>query len=307
MSGMTGPARALFNLNRLAYFTAVIEAGSFTGAAERLGVTKAVVSQHVARLESELGTTLILRTTRRLRPTQAGEALHRRCLAIQREAEAAFGELEQDAAIPTGTLRVAASFDFGTAVAAGVAAAFSSRYPDCSVEMVLGDARLDLMASQIDLAIRVGWLTDSDDQARRIGSFRQYLVRAPGSGPAIGSLAEVEALPFVAHAGLREPLRWVFACAGQPDVTVAMRSSLAIDATAAVRAAVLAGAGLSVLPDYLIAADLEAGRLEHVLPQWRLPDGGIHVVFPAARFRPVKVRVFVEMLQAAYQSRKLRF
>src|SRR3954462_3039619 len=111
------------NLNRLAYFAAVVDTGSFTRAAERLGITKAVVSQQVARLEHDLGVTLLVRTTRRVHPTEAGRMFHARCAVILREAGDAFDELAQSAAGPTGTLRIAAPHDYGTSVAVPVVTA----------------------------------------------------------------------------------------------------------------------------------------------------------------------------------------
>src|SRR3954468_23325885 len=100
--------RGHMNLNRLAYFAAVIDAGSFTAAAARLGITKAVVSQQVARLEEELGTTLLVRTTRRVEPTDAGRAFHIRCVVILRQSEDAFVDIGRAAESPTGTLRLTA-------------------------------------------------------------------------------------------------------------------------------------------------------------------------------------------------------
>src|SRR5438105_12066453 len=105
--------RSLGNLRRLAYFAAVVENGSFTAAAERLGITKAVVSQQVARLEREFRTSLLVRTTRRVQPTEAGQAFYQRCALILRDAESAFDELSDASAEPSGTLRLTAPFDYG--------------------------------------------------------------------------------------------------------------------------------------------------------------------------------------------------
>jgi DNA-binding transcriptional LysR family regulator len=107
---------------------------------------------------------------------------------------------------------------------------------------------------------------------------------------------DISQLPFVAYAVLREPLRWHFSLNELERREVDLQAALSLDGTLPVREAVLLGAGLSVLPDYAIADDLAAGRLIHVLPRWHLPSGGIHVVFPTARFRPPKVRAFVELL-----------
>src|SRR5947209_1826723 len=107
------PKRTPMNLNRLAYFAAVVDAASFTRAAASLGITKAVVSQQVAKLEEEVGTTLLMRTTRSVQATDAGRALHARCAVILRESAEAFDELAQGVASPRGTLRIAAPFDYG--------------------------------------------------------------------------------------------------------------------------------------------------------------------------------------------------
>jgi DNA-binding transcriptional LysR family regulator len=288
------------NLNRLAYFVAVIDAGSFTRAAERLGVTTTVVSQQVARLEAALRTSLLLRTTRRLEPTEAGRLLHARSVMILREAEDAFGEVAEVTASPIGTLRIAAPNDLGTSTIAPLAVKFCRTYPACTVSLVLSDAKIDLITHHIDVSIRVGWLDDSSQQARRIGAFRQLLVAAPDFARTLSAdvpddLAEQ---PFIVNGALREPLVWHFSRADFDRRTVRMRPSMTINATPAVLAATLAGGGLSVLPDFLVAEPMQSGALVQILPEWSLPSGDIHAVYPAARFRPPKVTAFTDMLTA---------
>ncbi|UFZ07398.1 LysR substrate-binding domain-containing protein [Bradyrhizobium ontarionense] len=289
------------NLNRLVYFAAVVDAASFTRAADRLGITKAVVSQQVAQLERELKTDLLVRTTRRVEPTEAGRLLHARCAAILREAESAIAELAQTNAAPMGLLRIAAPNDYGTCILAPIVTAFSRTYPACRVELILADSRVDVVASQIDLSIRVGWLDDSTLQTRRIGSFRQLLVAAPGVVKRVVHPRDLTTLPFITNAALREPLTWQFTRGEAGRETVQMTQALSINTTPAVLAATLAAGGLAVLPDFLITDDLAAGRLVQVLPSWTLPSGGIHAVFPAARFRPPKVTAFVAMLMDAHK------
>lgn len=294
------------NLNRLAYFAAVMEAGSFTAAATRLGVTKAVVSQQVARLEEELGATLLVRTTRRVQLTEVGRAFHARCAVILRASEEAFGDVAQATATPTGTLRITAPLDYGAAVVVPAIAQFAQRYPDCHAMLSLSDKTVDLVAGNIDVAIHAGWLTDSSLVARRLGTFRQLLVCAPSMASALSRVRrpeDLEALPFVAHAALREPLAWMFTSSRGEQRTVQTRATLSIDATPAVHAAVHLGAGLSVLPDYLVGEDVAAGRLVHVLPTWKLPAGGIHAVFQTPRFRPTKVSAFIALLTEQEKQR----
>lgn len=296
------------NLNRLAYFTAVVDTGSFTRAAERLGITKAVVSQQVAQLERDLGTSLLVRTTRQVRPTEAGRLFHARCVMILRDAEDAFNEMAQAAAAPTGTLRITAPNDYGTALVAPLASAFTARYPACRVELTLSDDTLDLVSGRIDLAIRVGWLVDSSLQARKIGSFDQLLVASPAFADRIAPLRapdDLGSLPFIANLALREPLLWSFTRGDLDRQSARLHATIAIDTTPGVLAAVKAGGGLSILPDFLVAEDLAAGRLIHVLPAWQLPSGGIHTVYPTARFRPPKVTAFVDMLVAVQKKSSL--
>ena len=296
----------LSNLRRLAYFVAVVETGSFTAAAERLGITKAVVSQQVARLEQAFRISLLVRTTRKVAVTETGQAFYLRCAAILRDAEQAFTELGDTAAEPSGTLRLTAPLDYGVNVVVPAMAAFRQRHPACKVEAILSDQTLDIMSGRFELSIRVGWLAETSQQARRIGNFRQLLV-APGAMAAqmarLSRPDEISSLAFVANTALRNPTRWLFTRDGieQP---VVVQASISLDATLAVREAVCAGAGLSVLPDYAIADELASGRLVHVLPQWQLPSGGIHAVFPAARFRPAKVRAFADLLADRERQRQ---
>ena len=299
-------ASSLGNLRRLVYFVAVVETGSFTAAAERLGITKAVVSQQVARLEQEFRTSLLVRTTRKVQATEAGLSFYRRCTLILRDAEDAFDELSETVAEPSGTLRLTAPFDYGLSVVVPVIAAFTQRYPNCKVDAVLSDQTLDMMASNIELAIRVGWLTETNLQARKIGAFRQLLVASPSMQSQIERLSgpeDIASLPFIANSALREPLRWNFSLNEIERRSVSVHASIFLDATLAVREAVREGAGFSVLPDYAIANDLATGRLIQVLPQWSLPAGGIYAAFPSARFRPAKVRTFVDLLVSKEQQR----
>ncbi|HEY8330153.1 MAG TPA: LysR substrate-binding domain-containing protein, partial [Pseudomonas sp.] len=281
--------------------------GSFTAAAERLGITKAVVSQQVARLEREFRTSLLVRTTRKVQATEVGRAFYERCAVVLREAEHAFDGLAERSAEPSGMLRLTAPFDYGVGVVVPAIAAFTKRYPACKVDAVLSDQTLDLMAGNFEMAIRVGWLAETGEQARKIGAFRQLLVASSSMRREVAALerpTDMAALPFVANTALRDHLRWRFSLDGTEDQVVQVQASIFLDATLAVREAVRQGAGLSVLPDYAVAEDLAAGRLIEVLPRWHLPSGGIHAVFPAARYRPAKVRAFVDLLAEREQKRQ---
>lgn len=289
------------NLNRLVVFVAVVEAGSLTAAAGRLGIAKTMVSAHMQRLEEELGASLLLRTTRSLRLTEAGEAFYDAAKQIVADMQAAIEAASQATKAPRGTLRVTAPVDYGAMVVAPVAVALHRQYPDLHVELLAADRVMDLLADHIDVAIRIGRLADSGHRATRIGGFAERLIASPAllrERPAPVSPAELDTWPFIALTVLPHATAWTFSAEGQDNIEVRFRASMSTNSASALRSAALAGGGLAILPDFVVADDLAAGRLLHLLPDWHLPSGGIHAVFPATRHMPRKTRVLIDALKA---------
>lgn len=294
------------SFNRFIYFVTVVDMGSFTAAADRLGVAKAVVSHQVSKLEEELGTALLIRTTRRLRTTEAGRRFYERCIIVLREAENAIEEVSSETGTPVGTLMLTAPLDYGAKVVAPALALYLQRHPQMQADLTFTDVKFDLVDNELDLSIRVGWLEDSSAQARRIGTFEQHLVCSPAYAGQIGRIAHpggLEAAKWIANGALKEPLRWLFA-KGDEKVVVTGKSVVSANGTEASYVCVLAGIGLAVMPDYQVAEDIAAGRLVRVLPGWSLPAGGIHAVYPPAKYRPARVRAFVDILEAMERERR---
>ncbi|MBW8813623.1 MAG: LysR family transcriptional regulator [Caulobacterales bacterium] len=264
-----------------------------------------MVSQQVAKLEQAFETTLLVRTTRSVRPTEEGRAFYERCAHILSQAQEAFHGLAPDERAPTGQLRLTAPFDYGLAVVIPAVAEFQRRYPSCTADVIISDRTLEPVEKDIELSIRVGWLADSGLRARRIGAFEQVLVGGPEFAARLGEEAEPERLldvPFVANTILREPLAWTFT-RDQEARSVRLSPALCIDATLGVLEAVRAGVGVSVLPDFTAEADLAGGRLVRLLPRWSLEAGGIYAVTPATRFRPARVKAFVDLLTERERQR----
>jgi len=289
------------NLNRLVVFVSVVEAGSLSAAARRLGLAKTMVSAHVQRLEAEVGASLLLRSTRRQSLTDAGEAFYDAARRIVHDAQEAISAASQDTAEPRGTLRITAPIDYAASVVAPVAVALRRRHPDLKVELTAADRVIDLLKEGIDVAIRAGRLADSSLQATRIGSFSEWLVASPqlfdGAEPPARP-QDLARLPFVALSVLPQPATWTFTShTGRSRRTLRFEPAVSANTSHAVRSAVLAGGGLAVLPDYAVKADVAAGRLTKMLPQWSLPESGIYAVFPASRHRPRKVRAFLDALR----------
>jgi DNA-binding transcriptional LysR family regulator len=291
--------RLHMNFNRMAYFAAVVDTGSFTAAADKLGITKAVVSQQVAKLEEEAGTALLVRNTRRIYLTDAGRAFHSRCSSILRDVEFAFDELAEGAEMPMGLLRIIAPVAYGHCLIVPAVAKFTELYPTCRAAVTLSDKGHDLIAEQIDIAIRIGDLADSSYLTRRIGSIHRYLVCSPVFAARVAEILQPEdlgILPFVANTALEEPYVWELTHQNGDVKTLHASAAIMVDAMPAAYGAALAGGGLAILPEYLVSEDILQGRLLRILPEWSVPTAGIHAIYPATRYRATKVRAFIDLL-----------
>jgi DNA-binding transcriptional LysR family regulator len=286
------------NLNEIAVFARVVELGSFTRAAEQLGVPKSTVSRAVARLEDRLGVRLLQRSTRALRLTEAGAAYHERIAAALRLIEDAEGEASHLQGAPRGTLRITAPYDVGAGVLAAIVARFTARYPEVRVDAVLTGRVVDLIAEGFDLAIRGGRLRDSSLIARNLGTVENRLFAAPAYLEARGQPASPEALRDHACVLFRPQngtARWrLTGPAGAAEVEVS--GPVGADDYSFIRAAVCAGAGIGLLPWFLCADDVAAGRLVRVLPRHEQTGASLYIVYPPTDHLPQRVAVFRDFL-----------
>jgi DNA-binding transcriptional LysR family regulator len=289
--------------DKLRSFLAVMEAGGFTAAARRLGLGKSRISADVAALEARLGTALLRRTTRQVLPTEAGEALARDAAQPLRELQEALDRAACAQRGLTGSLRLTAPADYSATVLAPLLATFARRHPGLRLDLVATDAVMDLVGEGLDLAIRTGELRDSALRQRGLGSFGQVAVAAPElltrHEPA-ATPPQLEAWPWIVLSGLSSPLHWTFT-AEQGGQAVPIRLAPAHRASTAqvVLQWARAGLGAAILPDFMVAADLAAGRLQRLLPGWRLPRAGNYAVFPATRHPPAKVAAMIDFLADA--------
>ncbi|RQT66595.1 LysR family transcriptional regulator [Burkholderia cepacia] len=288
------------NLNRLAVFVAVVDAGSLTAAAERLGLAKTVVSTHMQRLESEVGANLLVRTTRRLSVTDAGRAFYDACRDIVRAAESALDAVSSDAGPLRGTLRVSVPIDYGALVVAPAVVALRDRHPGLDVELVANDRVVDLVADNLDVAIRIGRLADSNYRAVQLGTYEKWLVASPAFVARHGRPRDTDALaalPFVMLSTLPRPHTLELENANGGTASVRCVAHVVSNTATACRAIVLAGGGFGLLTDFSTADDLTAGRLVRLLPAWRSAPAGIHAVYPSTRLPSPKVRAFIDAMK----------
>lgn len=288
------------DLNSLPIFLALVEAGSFTAAAERLGSTKTRVSLKIRQLEERLGVALFHRTTRRVQLTQAGEVFYRECGPLMESMRNALTAVEGDHHTLYGELRITAPEDYASQVLGAAVTAFGQRHPTLHIELRSGDQISDMLKEGIDIAFRLGWLKDSSLRARRLGAFQQYLLASPDYLARHGTPNHPEQLPehaWIAFTPLSSPLTWEFG-EGKQRYQVQMRAQLAVNSTAGLSAMLEAGAGMSVLPDFTAETAIQSGRLVRLLPEWSLPVGHVHAVYPPGRYTPPRVRSFMEFFQA---------
>jgi DNA-binding transcriptional LysR family regulator len=284
--------------NRLAdleTFVAVVEAGSFTAAARRLGRSKASVSRQVRALEERLGVALLHRTTRSMSLTDAGAAFHERAAAALgdlEEAVAAVGSLHGS---PVGRLRVSLPIAYGLRVAAPVLLELIHEHPALELDLAFSDRYVDLVGEGFDLAVRIGHLADSSLIARRLTATRMmvcasptYLQRHPTpSRPA--DLLDHECLLYAQQVG---GVAWRFA----DGETVTVRGRLRSDSGDALLQAALSGCGIAQLPDFYLGEPLADGRLVSLLEDFEPEPLGVWAVYPQRRHLSLKVRLAVDRL-----------
>jgi DNA-binding transcriptional LysR family regulator len=262
----------MLNVDALIAFAAVVDAGSFSAAAERLGQTPSGVSRTISRLEAQLGMTLMQRTTRRLDLTEEGEWLLGRSRKVLADLEDTEAELAARRSQPSGLVRLNAASPVLDHLIAPLVPAFLDAYPLVRLELTSGETVIDLIEERADLAIRIGPLADSTLNARRLGASRLRLLASPaylqrhGAPGAAGQLDRHRLLGFSAPASLNI---WPLAHAGAEGLAVA--PALLASSGETLRHLALSGAGIACLSDFLTRDDLAAGTLAPVLEAVTLP------------------------------------
>jgi DNA-binding transcriptional LysR family regulator len=281
-------------------FVAVVTHGSFTAAADQLGVSKALASKYVATLEARLGTRLLNRSTRTLHTTEAGRAYYDRCRKILEEVDELEGALLAGRKEPRGHLAIAAPQSFGDSFVADAAARFMRDYPQVTIDVHFADRYVNVVEEGFDLAIRVGALEDSSLVSQRLGAVRLIACAAPGYLAAHGTPRRPEDLgdhECVRDRNFRLGAKWPFARKGR-ELEIAITGPLVVNGIMATHQATLAGAGIGLLAAHLVAADLESDRLVRVLEAYEAPELPINAVYPHRQYLAAKVQKFVEFLRA---------
>lgn len=285
-------------------FVAVVDAGSFAAAADRLDMSRAMASKYIGNLEDHLGTRLLNRTTRRLSMTESGSVYYQRCTQILADVAEAEQLAGHSSAAPRGTLKITMPLAFGQHRLGPVIADYVGQYPEVKLDISLSDRRVDLVEEGFDLAIRIGALAESGLIARKLGSDRAIVCASPsylerhGTPRTPRDLAAHSCLGYTyTNSGDEWRLK-------SPNGEEAIRigGSIRADNGDMLRLAALSGAGLVLQPLFIVADDLAAGRLVQVLSDHASAELGIYAVYPSRKHLSAKVRTFVDFLVARLDS-----
>ena len=292
------------DLNDLYFFAKVADFCSYTAAAKALGLQTSKLSRRIAALESELGVRLINRTTRRLSLTEAGKTLHRHCLALLDEAQAAKDAMSQLLGSPQGLVRISCPTGLLQGGVADVLARFLAKHPHVRVALDATNRRVDVVDEGLDIAVRVRKppLEDSDLAMLAFGPDEMILVASPAFVASHGepqALEDVARMPTLSTGRADERSTWSFVGTDGEPAELIHTPRLCTDDLFTLRRAALQGIGAALLPRLLVATALESGALIRLLPSLKAHTGIMHAVFPSRRGMVPAVRALLDSLSEA--------
>jgi len=288
------------DLNHLEVFAAVAHEGSFSRAAEALGLAKSTVSERIRALEDQLGAQLLARSTRHVSLTDAGQLLLGRARDILALAAEAQSELTATTRRAVGSLRMSAPISFGLRFMTGIVAELAREHPLLSLDFQLEDRSVDLLAERFDLAIRIGRLPDSSLVARKVGSSRRLVVASPkylaGRNPPSTPL-ELREHECLLYTHQRDVDTWLFDEPDGGERRVRVHGRLRSNHGDALATLASEGAGIAWLPEFIVEPLIERGELVALLPEHCIAEMPIHVVFPQRKHRMYKEELVVVALE----------
>ncbi|MGA7261621.1 MAG: LysR family transcriptional regulator [Stellaceae bacterium] len=281
-------------------FVRVVDAGSFSGAAKQLRLGQPAVSKTVAQLEDRLGVRLLLRSTHRLTPTEAGRSFYERAKRAIDEADEAELAARGAAVTLSGRLRICGPLTFTRLLVMPRLSIFLSEHPSLDIDVVLDDRDIDLIAAGIDVALLIGRLPDSTATVRKIGQCQRRVIGTPAYFAA-RSVPQTPA-DLLAHLAIVYEQRdggatWTFR-QGTSETTVTVSGRLRVSAGEGIREGVLAGLGLAIGSEWLFAPELKSGAVISVLDDWLLPTVDLWAVFPTGRQASAKARAFASFVES---------
>jgi len=293
------------DLNDMMVFLAVVESGSFTLAADRLGIPKANVSRKLSKLESKLKVTLLERSTRSQHLTEAGSQYLVHCKRIHEEIDLANAAISEISETFRGQLKVGASVASGQQILKPALSQFMRQYPEINLHLNLVNRRVDFIEEGFDVVIRVGHLEDSSLVAKKLGTISRKIFACP-------NYFEQETAPIIPehlrdhnfllmnplNNDIRLPLQHINGDKFIHDC----QPKLLVNDFVILKQALIEGLGIAVLPDYMVQKELQTGELINVLPNWGMSDLDIYALYPRNRSKIPKVRAFIDFISDLYKK-----
>ncbi|MBU9268723.1 LysR family transcriptional regulator [Burkholderia gladioli] len=280
-------------------YVSVVEAGSFSAAAKRLKLGQPAVSKSIAQLEERLGARLLLRSTRGLTPTDAGQRFYEHARRAIEEVDLAEHVARDASTGLSGVLRISAAVTFARLHILPALKTFLDRHPKLQIDIVLDDRTIDLLEKGVDVALRMGSLDDSTMTARRIAQSRRLVVGTPaylaeaGVPKTPAELSQHQVIVYSLRGGGES---WAFSQQGK-EVAVVVSGRVSVSAAEGMRTTLLGGMGMAIASEWMFSPELADGSVQAVLTDWELPPIDLWAVFPAGRLVSAKARAFVAFVE----------
>jgi len=291
------------DLNDMMVFLAVVETGSFTLAADRLGIPKANVSRKVSRLEDRLAVTLLERSTRSQHLTEAGSRYLQHCKRIHEELDLATASVSQILQSCQGDLKVGASVASGQQILRPALAKFMHQYPKVNVQLKLVNQRVDFIEEGYDVVIRIGQLDDSSLVAKKLGTVTRKLFASPEYLAKHGKPMTVEQLTqhqLLIMNPLNNEVKLNLQSKNNKQVKIEAKPRLLVDDFSLLKQALVDGLGIGIFPEYMARDEINAGQLVNLLPDWGQADVDVFALYPRSRAKIPKVRAFIDFSAELY-------
>lgn len=287
-------------LTRMRAFISVVEAEGFSAAGRKVGRSKALLSKYVRELEDELGALLLNRTTRQFSLTEAGHTYYQRAGELIREIDTLQETVRDASGDVKGRIKISAPRTLADTAYGQSLIDFAALHPDITMDLRLDDRFVDLVEEGFDLAIRISRMEDSSLIAKRLAPFSILPCASPefvAAHPDLRSPQDLARSPCILDTNARSLSNWSFSSKDGAILHVQVKPRLEVNSPFPARQAAVAGLGVALLPDFVAAPEIEAGRLVRILPDWKAGSpAGIFAVYPHRRYLPAKVRVLVDYL-----------
>ena len=292
--------------SELEVFTSIIEQGSFTDAARKLGLSKSVVSKQITALEARLGVTLLNRTTRQVQPTEIGEEFYRQSKSVLSNLQLAEEYVSSQQSTIRGKLRITAANDFGVNQLADPVSKFLCEHSDVKIEMKLENQFVDIVAENFDLAFRIGNLSDSSLKARKIAETQTSVLASPDYIKKHGaprSLAEIVEHDVLQYSNMQGESVWRVSDSVGQIQHIPINANFTVNDGKSLLKAAIAGVGLTILPCFVYTEALKSGQLVKILPEFEPATMGVYIVYPPSDYIPPKTRAFIDFMVTAFKGK----